>query len=182
MLAARIALTALLLVAASGCKNKDADAPAPAEPEAKAHAEAEAKGHAGHEEEAHAAKEQAEHAGHEAHAEHAATKLALDGDRKWQMDDHTRAALAAIEARLAKGPATEDVAGHQALGADLDAELQGLVRGCTMTGPAHDQLHVWLTAFIPAVGALKDGGDLAHLEAKRAELTGLVADARKHFE
>lgn len=175
MLAARIALTALALVAASGCKSKDAD------PSEKAEHHAEEAEHHAEKAERHA--EKAEHHAEEAAPEgHAATKLTLDGDRKWQMDAHTRAALATIEARLAKGPATEDVAGYRALGEDLDAELQSLVRGCTMTGPAHDQLHVWLTAFIPAVGALKDAGDLAQHQAKRAELTGLVADARAHFE
>lgn len=121
-------------------------------------------------------------AGHAAHAAAGGLTLKLDDGKKWKMDDHTRAALGTIEARLAKGPATDDIAGYKALGAELDGEIQNLVRGCTMTGPAHDQLHVWLTRFIPAVGALGEAADLGAAKGKRVEITTLVAAARQHFE
>jgi len=153
-----------------------------------------AEGHSNHAEPAHAAeaKQATGHAGHaaakEGHAPaaakegHAAVgKLTLNKGEKWPMDDHTRAALGKIEARLKTGPATDDVAGHHALGRDLDAEVKALIQGCTMKGEAHDQLHVWLMDFIPAVGALQAGDDLDALRTQRSGIDGLVSAARVHF-
>lgn len=126
--------------------------------------------------------------GHAAHAEAAPAKtaqggpaLTLDGGEKWPMDDHTRASLDAIEARLKAGPATDDVAGHQALGRELDEQVKTLIGGCTMKGDAHDQLHVWLMAFIPAVGSLQEGTDVEALRAGRKAVETHLAAARAHF-
>lgn len=175
--------TAFLL----GCGHKASDGHAEGH---SAHAEAahgsEAKQAAGHGEHA-AAK--ADHAAHAAKADHAAKaghgdegpKLSLNNGEKWPMDDHTRAALGKLEARLKAGPASDDVAGHHALGRDLDAEVKALIQGCTMKGAAHDQLHVWLMAFIPAVGALQEGDDLAALRTRRTALDGHLSAARAHF-
>jgi len=109
---------------------------------------------------------QAEH--HEAsHDEHMAQGgpasggahgLVLDEGRKWEMDAHTRAMIARMSGRLEgmdMGAMSSDALG--ALGGDLRADVDSLVAGCTMTGSAHDQLHTFLAAYIPAVEGMKQG-------------------------
>ncbi len=116
-----------------------------------------------------------------AHPTHDAEPAAAT-DEVYALDEHTRTSLAALGALLTAGPETDDVAGHQALGAALDVELKGLIRGCTMEGPAHDRLHVWLMEFMPKVRGMQEGDDLAALQALRNEAGALVTSTRTIFE
>jgi len=50
--------------------------------------------------------------------------------------------------------------GLKKAGTDLQADIKLLVQGCTMTGPAHDQLHIYLTGYMPAVAALTEKGSI----------------------
>ncbi len=92
--------------------------------------------------------------------------LRLDGTERWQMDDHTRKMFAAMVARL-EGRGAEELASRQ-LGRELDADLDALVQGCTMTGDAHRELHRFLGAYIPAVQELAaEGGEAPAREVRR---------------
>lgn len=100
---------------------------------------------------------------HAEHAEHtSATKdegLVLNDGKKWQMDDHTRASFAKMaEAFVNVDAAALGSDGLKQAGDDLKEDLKSLIQGCTMTGPGHDQLHVFLTSYIPAVTALQESG------------------------
>jgi hypothetical protein len=81
----------------------------------------------------------------------------LNAGERWQVDEHTRTSVARIEAVVAKG------GDHTALSDAIEAELRALVKGCTMTGPGHDQLHVFLAHIFPLVKALKTDGAAAAL-------------------
>jgi hypothetical protein len=75
------------------------------------------------------------------------------------MDDHTRA----IFVKMAKSFLDSDYLSLEgdslkSAGSDLKVHVGELIRGCTMTGEAHDQLHVYLTGYIPAVAALSETG------------------------
>lgn len=48
--------------------------------------------------------------------------------------------------------------GLKKAGSDLQDQVNGLIQGCTMTGEAHGQLHVYLAGYIPAVAALAGSG------------------------
>ncbi|MDX2473624.1 MAG: hypothetical protein QNL91_07920 [Candidatus Krumholzibacteria bacterium] len=106
--------------------------------------------------------EQAEHAGH---AHTAATEddgLVLNDGAKWQMDDHTRASFVQMAASFEKVDAAAlGTAGLKLAGDGLKKDLEGLIQGCTMTGADHDQLHVYLMKYIPAVTALQESGSVA---------------------
>ena len=99
----------------------------------------------------------------------------LDDGKKWQMDEHTRASVGRLGGLL-------DGAGDDlgALADAFDAEIQVLIKGCTMTGPAHDQLHVFLMAFIPRVEGLRQGGEAA--KATLAEIKTLFERYHVAFE
>ena len=111
-------------------------------------------------------------------AEHAG--LTLNKGQKWNADDHTEASIGRMDALLAPLPA--DVAAYHALGEALQAETQTLIRGCTMTGADHDQLHVVLEKLLPQVAALRTGVVLADLKAGRSDLMALLAAYHRHFE
>ncbi len=161
----RTALALLLAFGLSACGS------APDAPKHDAHVD-----HAGHD--AHASPDA--HAGHDAHASHDAG-LMLDHGRKWVMDDHTRAAFADVRAAVTTA-SVETPADAAALATTLDAHLKTLISGCTMTGASHDQLHVFLTTFMPAIEALGKATDTADAKARLAELRRQVDAYDAHFE
>jgi hypothetical protein len=94
--------------------------------------------------------------------------LTLNDSKKWQMDDHTRAVFAKMAASfVATDVSALDPAGLKAVGAGLKVNVNELIQGCTMTGPDHDQLHVYLSGYIPAVSALEENGKVA--DAKKVQ-------------
>lgn len=135
------------------------------------------------------AHDHADHVAHEAPpapAAHAAdgeahAGLALDAGKKWLMDEHTRATFAEIRT-LVTGAEVATTADAATLAGALDGKLGTLIAGCTMSGAAHDQLHVFLTDFMPAVKAL---GESPEIEQARERLAGLrrqVEQYDAHFE
>jgi len=94
--------------------------------------------------------------------------LVLNDGKKWQMDDHTRDIFAQMSSSFAGTDlATLDQEGLLAAGAGLMVNINQLIQGCTMTGPDHDQLHVYLMLYIPAVEALAKNGQVE--DAKMAQ-------------
>jgi len=51
-----------------------------------------------------------------------------------------------------------------------------------MIGPAHDQLHVFLTALFPKVAELKNKTDVKELRTVREEIASLFDAYQEHFE
>ncbi len=111
--------------------------------------------------------------GHDDHARtvqvpDALAHMALNDGHKWLMDDHTRASFAAMADSFLgadHGALTEE--GRKEAGAALDAQLKDLIQGCTMEGPPHDQLHIFLSGYLPAVAALSNSGKVE--DAQRVE-------------
>jgi len=94
--------------------------------------------------------------------------LVLNDGKKWQMDDHTRASFAKMAASFVDADAAAlGTDGLKQAGNSLKEDLDGLIQGCTMTGPDHDQLHVYLMAYIPAVTALQESGQVE--DAKKVQ-------------
>lgn len=150
--------------------------------------------HAGHAGDAHAEDAHAEdaHAGQAAdpHAEPSAEALAaadqaltlsLNDGARWQLDESTRSVFAESRKSL-KGadPATLEEA--HALAATLKEQQGRLIRGCTMTGSSHDELHTFLKAWIPGVKGLGDSTTLAEAQAQVVTLRGYSDAMDLHFE
>jgi len=108
------------------------------------------------------------HAGHDHDSHQAAEKqetgpdgLVLNNGEKWEMDEHTRNSFSKMaESFLDADHASLDGQGLKQSGVELQNELDVLIKGCTMTGEAHNQLHVYLTGYIPAVQELTASGDM----------------------
>jgi hypothetical protein len=84
--------------------------------------------------------------------------LTLNDGKKWQMDDHTREMFAAMATRT-----SEHKGELKKLGEGLEEDLDKLVRGCTMVGGAHDELHRFLIHYVPAVSKLENTGSMEAL-------------------
>jgi len=110
--------------------------------------------------------DQAKNENHDAHNKgtgHEASPagLVLNDGKKWAMDEHTRNSFAKMaDSFLNADHAAMEAAGLKTAGSELQSELDNLIQGCTMTGEPHNQLHIYLTGYIPAVKALSEKGDM----------------------
>lgn len=87
------------------------------------------------------------------------TNMTLNNGQKWQLDDSTRAILAQMKSTVKLANITSAQAeALKVLGQDLTLQLDNLIQGCTMQGAEHDQLHIFLTAYIPELKALTSTG------------------------
>jgi len=85
--------------------------------------------------------------------------LRLNNGQKWIMDDHTRSSFVKMTTLFIDTDyLSMEEEGLKKSGSDLQVQLGELIKGCTMTGEAHDQLHVYLMGYMPAVATLSESG------------------------
>jgi len=85
--------------------------------------------------------------------------LSLDNGQKWKMDEHTRTAFSEMAAFfLNSNYMSMDAKELEKIGIALKERVDVLIGGCTMSGQAHDQLHIYLMEYIPVVDALLTSG------------------------
>jgi len=98
------------------------------------------------------------------HSEQSANTLAdmsLNQDQKWLMDAHTRAIFSEMASSFSSvDHSTMESDDLKKMGVSLQTDIDTLIQGCTMVEKAHDQLHIFLTGYIPAVIALAESGQL----------------------
>ena len=104
--------------------------------------------------------------------------LRLDDGEKWKANEATHARMEAMSKLLADFR-TSDVKDHVALGKSLREEANGIVQGCTMTGEAHNQLHMLLNPMFGDIDALAEGSG-GHEEYE--SLLEHLDDYHSHFE
>ena len=109
-------------------------------------------------------------------------QLTLDNGKKWQVDEHTRLSSQRIHTLVHDAGSIGTVENARALGVHLKKELDTLVQGCTMTGPAHDQLHVFLVALMPKVAELTEQTDIHDLQITRDQIGSILEAYGTHFE
>ena len=85
--------------------------------------------------------------------------MSLNDGQKWQMDDHTRQAFI----KMADEFLGEDILALKSdalktQGLSLQSNLNELIKGCTMEGAPHDQLHIFLMEYMPEVSNLTETG------------------------
>jgi len=109
-------------------------------------------------------------------------KFILNDGNKWQMDEHTRNAIKNLDSLLLSHKSINSTEEYQQLGEKLDEELILLIRGCTMEGPDHDQLHVFLGYFYPKVQSLKKAIKIESSKNILKEMKVLLIEYHKYFE
>ena len=116
----------------------------------------------------------------EAREGHGVYGISLDDGKKWNTDEHTRNAAAGMLVLAVQDPKA-DLDAYKALGAELMRKNQAMINGCTMKGPAHDNLHAFLTRYIPALVALRDAESLRDGTAALAEVRETLDLYQEHF-
>jgi len=113
--------------------------------------------------------------------EEGALSLRLDNGQKWQMDDHTRTMFKKMSALFSAADHTDLPALKQSA-QKLQNQIAELIKGCTMTGEAHEQLHVFLSVYIPAVQSLSSATDVHSGENAAATISELLNRYTDYFE
>ena len=82
-------------------------------------------------------------------------EIQLDHGSKWLANVETTLVVSKMLTAL-NGFNGSSVSAYQALGDDLNELKNIIVKECTMTGPSHDNLHIWLHPLIEKIEALQN--------------------------
>lgn len=110
--------------------------------------------------------------------------LKLNEGKPWLTDEHTAQVVNQMKNSLEqflteyKKPSLTEL---QAQGQKLKTQLDSLIQGCTMRGPAHDQLHQWLTKVIPEINHLQSANTKTEGVQTVAKLDALLTSYSTYF-
>lgn len=110
-------------------------------------------------------------------------ELTLNNGAKWKSDSSTNfhaANLAQITAsqKSISNPTLED---HHNTAKKLEAEIGQLVSSCTMKGPDHDALHVWLEPLLGKVKSYNSVPELPKANEIFADIDNHIAAYNTYF-
>ncbi|MFA5505391.1 MAG: hypothetical protein WC314_15595 [Vulcanimicrobiota bacterium] len=105
--------------------------------------------------------------------------MSLDEGKKWEANPETTTGVEKMLDIIEKAEAKPSEIEAKAVHAELSAALQELVQKCTMTGPAHDQLHHYLT---PLMAKLEELEKETSAEAAAVTLADLRSQLRGYGE
>lgn len=126
--------------------------------------------------------------GEDPHAHHhdpaVELKMSLNDGQKWMADRHTFDSAAWMRASVTnfqKNASAGSLDAIHKVGQQLEKQLHELIRGCTMIGPHHDQLHIWIAMLAPQIEALIDATDVTAGQAAVAKVSDLLKVFDDHF-
>ena len=97
--------------------------------------------------------------------------MQLDEGAKWKANIETTEGVVKMQ-RLINTHATVAIEDYHELAGKLNEVKNKLVKECTMKGPSHDNLHIWLYPLVEKIGALSEVNTLA----EAAEIKQSIAD------
>ncbi len=107
--------------------------------------------------------------------------LSLNNGDRWEMDDHTRRMSSKMKVTFFDADHS-DQASLNALGVQLETQMNELIKGCTMSGEAHDQLHLFLADHVPTIQNLAKADDYDTARKLAIKLKGNYETYTKHFK
>ena len=123
--------------------------------------------HKEHKKESKQSVEQNLESAHEHHEDHLDTayqndwvaNMQLDNDNKWQANNETNEGVLKMQ-NILKSYETNSLEEYHSLATELNEVKNYVVKECTMTGPSHDNLHVWLHPLIEKIEKLLNAESL----------------------
>lgn len=82
-------------------------------------------------------------------------EIQLDQGSKWQANVETTIGVSKMRS-IIDHTAPRSISEYQQLGNELNDLKNTIVKECTMTGPSHDNLHIWLYPLIKKIEALQN--------------------------
>lgn len=79
--------------------------------------------------------------------------IKLDNGTKWQANTETNVGVKKMQTLL-KTQTTTTIEDYHQLASQLELDKNYVVKNCTMEGPSHDNLHVWLLPLMAKITAL----------------------------
>jgi phage shock protein A len=118
------------------------------------------------------------------HHEEAASGLMLNNGVKWKADESTSRHVQMLRETLGGFSAGDSklLEDYLNTGAALQKTIESLVQGCSMQGPDHDALHLWLEPLMQKVDKLKTAADLSQAVSSYEEVNSQVNLFEKFFE
>lgn len=83
------------------------------------------------------------------------SKYSLNEGKKWEMDASTRASIKKMNLLFESTNLLTDIDSFNRFAYRFDAELDSLIRSCTMSGEAHNQLHIFIQEIFQPLEELK---------------------------
>ena len=123
-----------------------------------------------------------QHDGHDHHAHaHEVGDLTLNHGEKWEADDHTRAVVSEMQQTVSTYEKSEGQ-DYQVISDSLTSQLNRLIVGCTMKGPAHDELHKWLVPLTESIKDLSGSENASSASKSVGEIAATLALFDQYFE
>lgn len=107
--------------------------------------------------------------------------LMLNNGSKWKINQEMKVHLDKMQSDIRSAVESQDK-NHQALAVSLQGDIKSLVSSCTMSGPAHDELHKWLVPFMEKVDDYSDENDPAKADRMLAEIISMMETFNRFFE
>lgn len=105
--------------------------------------------------------------GHDGHRHSESMGISLNNGDKWEADKHTNDKIAEMKNELGLYKNNKD---YDKLTANLTNDVKELIKGCTMEGESHNQLHYWLEPFLGLVESLNNAKSADEKEVKVKEI------------
>lgn len=139
-----------------------------------------AEDHTGHDhgDEGHEGHAHDDHEGH-SHDEATADGITLNNGDKWVADKHTNDKVSEMKNEIANYKKSND---YEKLTTNLEADVKELIKGCTMDGEPHNQLHHWLEPYLGMVKGMKEANSDADKSAKVAEIETSLNQYTEYFK
>jgi hypothetical protein len=122
------------------------------------------------------------HEGHDGHGhnDHSTmTNIMLNNGQKWTADKHTNDKISEMKKEIADYKSSND---YTKLTTNLEADVNELIKGCTMDGEPHNQLHHWLEPLLGLVKGMKDASTDADKSAKVEEIETSLNQYTEYFK
>jgi len=101
--------------------------------------------------------------------------------KKWAMDPNMAKIITDMEQMLLSSN-SKNLEDFKATGSKLKASIEKLVSSCNMHGDAHDNLHAFLTAYIPTVHEMADATVLKDADLAAKKLKTYFITYHEYFE
>jgi len=98
-------------------------------------------------------------------------EISLDQGSKWAANSETTQGVADMVLLISRTQ-VKTASDYQNLGDGLNEIKNVIVKECTMTGPSHDNLHIWLYPLVEKIGQLQQVESVANGKTLTEEIKG----------